>query len=1183
MLYSQLYRSILRACREFSCHPQTTTRIAISLPLLISVPSAYGAIISPQAELSPQTGPTADLNMSQAKVEQQADPANPINTDAKDAENLDTKNINTKDTDTTPITAQLKDAAGNDVIKGQSPKTTLTDHSTVTYRRLNHTQSSTANTINEQALATQVELAEETAALDDLSYLNNLPLYAQNNAGPQQAHSDSTPKVAAKNASQIKTEEDALQAVGFDSQNRTNSDQTDLNTSNTTSAKQTTAVTNVPASPEDEYIIISPDIDATVLNNQSSNATGANTGVDDIDVNNESTANTTAENANNAFENARDNQRDEAHNLSDSFERDSVKQSLQRLSQFYQKQSSELRERLGIEDGVTQTASGARVIEAETMAPVIKPKILNYLPDASAAYRCEGVWVTPNNASADANYKQAVQRAQQQDGLSLTNGLPLHAQADYAYYDNANYVELSGNVEVMQDGKLVTADNLALDLESGIAGAKGGVLLADSGNSNDNRQPTDLESAATNNWVKRQSNSGLIAVADELAYNTNSSAATAHDVAFASVPMQAHGYAKLMNKPDDTHYELEQVMFSTCPPANRKWHIEAKNIDIDTDKGRGEAYNATFRLGNVPVLYLPYFNFPVDDRRSSGLLTPSVRVDSDSGLRLSVPYYLNLAPNYDATLTTDIYTNRNPMLTGELRYLTENFGEGSLTSAYMPDDKEYNREDRSAVFYRHNWASKSIPNLSADAVFSYVSDPNYLSDFDDYGLAENRLNLPRRARVNYYDDYIDAQLKVETFQSLKALDVNGNPVTDKDKPYSRLPQLSVNYRLPQLNNVLDNFVITGTHDSAYFKKSINDGSENEKSGVRLYNQVNASYPIEKTWGYVTPTASLHHLYTAYDEESRIDNNISKDDNSQSVFVPRFTLESGLNFYQAGSPFGIFDNTMGGYQLLTPQLKYSYSPYKDQSRLPNFDTRIASLDYDQLFEDSWYLGYDRISDNNNLAVGLNYRYIDAMGITRFDGSIGDQFFLSKPKVTLEEGDRTFESSSTGVAWRSSVQPYRNLWFDFNGALDSDNNLNYISSQVRYRPSPHSQFNFGVVERKEDRLTSQSKLSALTASAIVPITNNWRFMGQTQWDSDNNRFIDSTVGVDYEDCCYGFSIYGRSYYNDLNFEEKPTRAIMAEFRINGFGDRRGRLSKHLDRKIMGFEPIDDRWRSNSQYSK
>ncbi|MUG32285.1 LPS assembly protein LptD [Psychrobacter sanguinis] len=1131
MLYSQLYSSILRACRDFSRRPHTTTRLAFSLPLLISVPSAYGAIISPQAQpdssvQSVKAVPTASVSQASTFVEV----ATLTDASTKTYKRLDTK------TDTTTGTAANKQTSA--AVRPTTVNKAVTEASVDLPAA---PLTAAANSASTEALQAVGLESEPQPAFFNKAPLTNKDFVAkQAKANQTKANQARVTQSASASIAKVNSsEDDYIQVKSADD---------GLPTATNNSAPKTNPV---PQANADLRAPTVPSTPAGATPNSAKQSSGQ------AAINKNKQASSIGKRV------------DESKNLAASFKDDSVQKSLERLAQFYQLQAEELRER------VEQGQSGS-VIEAQAMAPVAAPQIFNSQSDGASAYRCEGVWVTPSSAGADANYQQAIQRSQQQDGLSLANGLPLYAQSDYAYYDNTTYVELAGNVEVMQDGKMVSADQIALDLNTGIAGAKGGVLLAESGPSNPKNQPTSLEKLATNQDANATDGSGMIVVADELAYNTNNSAATAYDVAFASVPMQAHGYAKRLNKPDNTHYELEKVMFSTCPPANRKWQIEAQNIDINTETGRGEAYNATFRLGKVPVLYLPYFNFPVDDRRSSGVLTPNARIDSDSGLKLSVPYYLNLAPNYDATVTTDIYSNRNPMLTGEFRYLTEDYGQGQLTTAYMPKDKKYDDEDRTGVFYQHQWASKTIPRLTADAVYSYVSDPDYLNDFDDYGLVENRLNLPRRGRVNYYDDYINAQLKVETFQSLEATDVNGNIIQDKDKPYSRLPQLTVDYRLPTLNNALDKFVITGVHDSAYFKKSIDDGSENEKSGVRVYNEINASYPIEKTWGYVTPKVSLQHLYAAFDEESRLENNVSKDDNDQSAFVPKFSIDSGLNFYQAGSPFGWFDNTMGGYQLLTPRVKYSYSPFEDQSAIPNFDTRFASIDYDQLFADSWFLGHDRISDNNNVAVGLNYRYIDSMGITRFDGGIGDQFFLSKPKVLLDSEDAGYDSHSTGVAWRSSVQPYRNLWFDFNGALDSNNNLNYIASQVRYNPTPNSLVNFGVIERKEDRLTNQSELSALTAAAIVPINDSWRVLGQGQYDSRNNKFIDATLGLDYEDCCYGFSIYGRSYYNDLNLDDKPTRAIMAEFRINGFGDRSSRLSKHLNDKILGYEPVDTLWK-------
>ena len=596
MLYSQLYRSILRACRDLSRQPHYTSRLVISLPLLISVPSAYGAIVSPQAET------VSSLDSREA--------------------------VSVAASSTQPATKEQI--------------TTLTDASKITYKKL----SSTSNPVNDASKN------RSTASNNDVA----------------------------------QTQEDALEAVEFE--NETDAVQPTL--------ADNTVTQNPISYPEDEYLQptttpVAPD------RNQSISST--NDSVDANNTNNETELRApTNPNPGKGFADTKSSSKKESASksskvskkvedskaLASTFKEDSVQKSLERLSEFYQLQSEELRERINSSNNANadNSVDRTRAIEAQTFAPVAAPNVFNYKSDDASAYRCEGVWVTPNTAGADANYQQAIQRAQQQDGLSTANGLPLHAVADYGYYDNETYVELAGNVEIMQDGKLVTADQIALDLNTGVAGAKGGVLLAESGS---RKSPQ----ADNQKRTFKNSSDGMIAVAEELAYDTNSSKATAYDVAFASVPMQAHGYAQRLNKPSDSRYELEKVMFSTCPPTDRKWQIEAQQIDIDTDSGRGEAYDAIFRLGNVPVLYLPYFNFPVDDRRSSGLLTPSARIDSDSGLKLSVPYYLNLAPQYDATITTDVYTNRNPMITGEVRYLTENYGQGQLTTAYMPIESIY--------------------------------------------------------------------------------------------------------------------------------------------------------------------------------------------------------------------------------------------------------------------------------------------------------------------------------------------------------------------------------------------------------------------------------------------------------------------------------------------------------------
>lgn len=771
---------------------------------------------------------------------------------------------------------------------------------------------------------------------------------------------------------------------------------------------------------------------------------------------------------------------------------------------------------------------------------------------------CQGTWVYPTNQYQHRNVLENV------DKDIPNNQQPLYADADYGYYDSESYVELAGNVVVTQGQQQVSADKVVVNLQDGIAAAQGNVLLLDvTDYTLDENKPINPEKPKSIG-VK----GGLITIADEVAYQTSDSKATIKDVAFASVPLQAHGYAKQINRVDEANYEAQEVTFTTCPPDKTIWKINAKQIDVNADTGRGDAYNATFKIKDVPILYLPYFNFPIDARRTSGVLLPQAGFSSDGGLTVKIPYYFNLAPNYDATITPNIYSNRNPMLTGEFRYLTKDYGRGDLTASYLPSDRKYQHKDRSSIFFNHSWQSKDYPTLSANATYQYVSDSAYFNDFDNLGLANSQLNLPRRLQADYYDENFNVSAKIETFQTLDKDITNNQIVLDKDKPYSRLPQLSVNYRLPWLKP----FTVTGTSDFAYFKRPIRDNSAPEQSGVRLYNKINATYPIEKPWGYLHPTVSLQHIYTQYDEETVLANSINDENKSQSVFVPQFSLDAGLNFYKAGSPLGKFDDTLGGYQLINPRIKYVYSPYKNQTNVPNFNTRTASLNLPQLFEDSWFLGYDRLPDNNHITPAINYRYIDAEGLTRIDGSIGQQFYFDDIRVRLDNSDVPLKLNSSGTVIQLSSQPRKNFWLDIESTITDGGDLSYLNTQFSYQKDRRSLFNVGFIERKEDKLTAQKAFSAITASAIFPLNNEWQFLGSVQYDTKNHRYPDVLLGLNYESCCYGFSIYGRSYHNDLDSKAKSNRAIMAEVNLSGITNRRGgRLSHIMNERMLRYNQL------------
>ena len=767
---------------------------------------------------------------------------------------------------------------------------------------------------------------------------------------------------------------------------------------------------------------------------------------------------------------------------------------------------------------------------------------------------CHGNWVYPTSTI----YQQQALAAAATD--QPNSSFPIYASSDYGYYDNENYAELSGDVQINQGRQQISADKVVVNVQDGIAAAQGNVLLVDAAQST---QSTDGNPRVS---LKDSPKGGLITVADELAYQTDSSKATAKDVAFASVPLQAYGYAKRLNKVDESRVEIDDVMFTTCAPDNPTWQINAKNIDINTDTGRGEAYNATLKVKNTPVLYLPYFNFPIDDRRTSGFLLPRGGFSTEGSFNVQLPYYFNLAPNYDATVTPTIFTDRNPMLTGEFRYLTEKFGYGSMLGSYLPNDKQYDDEDRTRFYYNHHWQSKDIPNLSIDALYQYVSDPKFLNDFETLGDETVQLNLPRRIQANYYNDYLTALAKIETFQTLDRNLTNSDKILDKDKPYDRLPQLSVKYRVPWVTQ----FDLTGISDFAYFKRPIDDGSAPEQSGGRLYNKLTAAYPMTRTWGYVTPSVSLQHLYTQFDQESADANGLDKNSKSQSIFVPQFSIDSGLNFLKTGTPFGKFDDSLGGYQLLSPRLKYVYSPYKDQTDVPNFNTRLASLNFSQLYEDSWFLGYDRLPDNNHLTPSLNYRYIDGNGLTRLDASVGKQIYLSDIRVHLDDTDDGLKIDNTGTVFEVSTQPRQDFWVDLDGSVDDNADLNYINTQFRYAPTYNSLYNLGYIKRNESRF-GQKALSAFTGSAVLPISDNWQFLGAVQYDNEKSRFSDVLAGFTYDSCCYGLSIYARRYYDELSDKDSADHAIMAEISLNGLSNKGdGRLASLMRNRVLGYDP-------------
>lgn len=730
---------------------------------------------------------------------------------------------------------------------------------------------------------------------------------------------------------------------------------------------------------------------------------------------------------------------------------------------------------------------------------------------------CQGTWVTPINPETKAG-----------DASTTTSVIT----ADYGHYNPAGDSVLQGNVVIDQEGRTIRADQVTIDSTQTHANAEGRVQLAQS---------------------------GLLTQSDAIDYNLKTQTGDLNNSFYISEQQHAHGHASQIKRANENLVIFKDASYTACPPEQKlAWKIQAKEIELNQDTGRGVTRGTKFYVKDVPVLAVPYFNFPIDDRRTTGLLSPNFGYSNDGGAQLATPFYLNLAPNYDLTLTPSFMSKRGAKLDAEFRYMTENFGSGRIWGGYIAQDNQYGDQDREDLHFLHNW--KIDDQWSTNLEYNYASDKDYFADFNNNPNTRTDLNLRRAWELNYGNGIpgLRAQLKVEDFQTLD------KSIKDADKPYARLPQFLLNYVTGDPQGLQYEF----NNDTAYFKKSIKDGSALESSGTRIYNQFAIRYNyLTPSWFYVVPEASVRSINTFYDKDAQASQ--GSDNQEKSVVVPQFTLATGMTFEKDGKYL----------QSISPRAFYAYSPYRKQDDHPNFDSTSASINYDQLFNPYRFYGHDRLDDNNFLSLGVTYSLLDTEGLERIKASVGQSYYFSDRRVSLNEKPDEFDTQRrTGPIVSLSSQLNQNFTISSNSAWMENGDNAQRDFQAYYTGDKGNLYNLGYFYRKkiEDR---QNSYDQVVASFIQPVKDNWRIMGHAQYDIDNNVMREYLLGVNYESCCWAVSVYGRSYYNDLDDPNTPDvrkkNAVMAEFTLKGLGALNNKLASLLENRVLGFNKINQSW--------
>jgi LPS-assembly protein len=681
----------------------------------------------------------------------------------------------------------------------------------------------------------------------------------------------------------------------------------------------------------------------------------------------------------------------------------------------------------------------------------------------------------------------------------------------------------------------------------------------------------------------RYQEAGQLMAGTHMRGNSNDGRGIADDVRYQMLDSRGNGVAKQGQMLDVMHSRYTLATYSTCDLGNHVWEFRGKTITIDKDTGVGVARHATMRIGNVSFLYLPYFSFPVDNRRKSGFLYPTFSRTSRSGLEISAPYYLNLAPNYDATLDPRIYSSRGPLLAGEFRYIVPNSTDtapsstGQLNVEYVPHDSGEsdglaNTQGTSRYLIDYNDTTHLWSGWTFVGSYNHASDSSYLYD---YGNALNKTvlySLASNAVIIGGGKWWNASFGGGIYQ-------NTNPfVTNAVLPYNQLPSAAFNMDVP-----LTRWLEFGMNDSAAaFRK---DGYV-EGQRLDLYPYLAADFG-SSAW-FVRPT--LAYRYTDYQLSAGYQNYgyvgllgsgtaTPFTQESPSRSLPIVSIDSGLVFDRSTTLFG-----QSFTQTLEPRVYYLYVPYRNQNDLPLFDTALMSFDYWQLFSPNQYAGADRQMNANNLTGALTTRLLDDDGVERLSASFGQIQYFTPQRVQLPSGPNT---TNPVTDWSGS---------DYVAELDLQ-----LSDRWRlnseYQWSPNTRVTDMASLELQRRLGNDGILNfsyhyrrglmeQYSVSAVYPLSERWRLLGSWTYSVAIKNMIpaptgttEAMAGVEYDSCCVTLRLVDRNYVNESYYGLGPVptgsninlrdNAIMFEVVFKGLGSSGGEIEPVLHRDILGYQ--------------
>ncbi len=668
----------------------------------------------------------------------------------------------------------------------------------------------------------------------------------------------------------------------------------------------------------------------------------------------------------------------------------------------------------------------------------------------------------------------------------------------------------------------------------------------------------------------RLQEAGALLLGERASVNLREGDAEIDEARFVFYEGSYRGSADRLEREDGV-IRVRNARFTRCEPGNDSWQVIAGRVEIPEDGKVARARNARLNVGPVPVFWTPYLQFPLTGERQSGFLMPSVGYSSESGLDVALPYYLNLAPNYDATLTPRIMTDRGFLGEVEFRHMTQRMY-NVLGGAYMPEDDNYDgrfsfsefRErveggieppgvfeasERWLVQFRHS--GSWFDGFTTAVDFAEASDDDYFRDLGTDLTVNARSEIDRSARMRFRRGGFQAQLWAQDLQVLEP----GEPDS-----YRRLPQFDMSwYARP------GSFPLVAGIDAHYarFDRSDDDVTGFDAiTGDRAHVVPRLRLPIERGWGWFIADAAYH--YTRYD----LDDTPLGFDDSPTRSLASGSIDLGLRFER--------DALLGGtplLQTLEPRLYYLYLEEEDQSDLPLFDTTEFTFGSTQLFRENRFAGVDRINDADQLTAAVTSRMISrADGEELLQATVGRIFYFDDRDVTLTGGVDDAQTSSrsgwvTELAMRVGAgMDARALW-----VWDTpDSAQRQRSFQLRYRPDARRVLSFNYRRRGND-------VKQFDAGILWPLSTQVSMLARYFYDLEEDRVIETFGGLQYDDCCWRFRLVGRQFRRpSRGLQPTDTETgVFVEVVMKGLAGFDGGLNSILEQGIRGYRehPLND----------